>query len=210
MNNRDIGRVRMALGALLLFATVVTWATGLMMSPHGQAVVKGTEHVRTTVVTFKRNAAIGTLICCAAAAWLLFPRRRPNWPARDWSVAVLVALLSGSSIYTLVSLPSSEERGVDANGLASSGTNIETNTGEPAASVNAESFNPPPMAGAYQPALQPVVPPTVVVPKARSTSSAQGLSVDSSTDEPAVTAQNRAAADDSDEPAETGPENNQE
>ena len=208
MNNRDIGRVRMALGALLLFATVVTWATGFMMSPHGQAVVKGTEHVRTTVVTFKRNAAIGTLICCALAAWLLFPRRRRNWPARDWSVAVLIALLSGSSIYTLVSLPSSEEHGVDANDLASS--NIEVNAGESAASVNPEGFNPPPLAGAYQPALPPVVARGVVAPKPQSRSSAQEPSEDGGTDEPAVTAQNGASADDSDEPAETGPENNQE
>lgn len=92
----------MFMGALLLVAAVMTWATGLMMSPHGQSVAAGTEHVRTTIVNFMRNDAIGTLILCAVSAWLLFPARRPKWPARDWALIALLAFLAGSSIYTLV------------------------------------------------------------------------------------------------------------
>ena len=102
MRNRGIGRARMFMGALLLLAAIITWATGLMMSPHGDVVAKGTEHVRTTVVTFMRNGAIGTLVLCALAAWLLFPARRPKWPARDWALIVVLVILAGSSVYTLV------------------------------------------------------------------------------------------------------------
>ena len=101
MRNRGIGRARMFMGALLLLAAIITWATGLMMSPHGDVVAKGTEHVRITVVTFMRNGAIGTLVLCGLAAWLLFPARRPKWPARDWALIVLLVILAGSSVYTL-------------------------------------------------------------------------------------------------------------
>ena len=90
------------MGALLLTAAVLTWITGLMMSPHGDTVAKGTEHVRTTVVTFMRNGAIGTLILAGLSAWLLFPARRPKWPARDWALIVLLVVLAGSSVYTLI------------------------------------------------------------------------------------------------------------
>jgi drug/metabolite transporter (DMT)-like permease len=92
----------MFMGALLLTAAVLTWITGLMMSPHGDTVAKGTAHVRTVVVTFMRNGAIGTLVLCALSAWLLFPARRPKWPARDWALIALLILLAGSSIYTLI------------------------------------------------------------------------------------------------------------
>ena len=92
----------MFMGGLLLFAAVIAWGTALMMSPHGENVASGTEHVRTTVVTFLRNGAIGTLILCGLAAWLLFPSRRPKWPARDWALIALLVLLAGSSLYTLV------------------------------------------------------------------------------------------------------------
>jgi drug/metabolite transporter (DMT)-like permease len=92
----------MFMGALLLTAAVLTWITGLMMSPHGDTVAKGTEHVRMTVVTFMRNGAIGTLVLCALSAWLLFPARRPKWPARDWALIALLVLLAGSSVYTLI------------------------------------------------------------------------------------------------------------
>lgn len=102
MRNRGIGRARMFMGALLLTAAVLTWVTGLMMSPHGETVAKGTEHVRTVVVTFMRNGAIGTLVLCALSAWLLFPARRPKWPARDWALIALLVLLAGSSVYTLI------------------------------------------------------------------------------------------------------------
>ncbi len=113
MRNRGIGRARLFMGALLLLATIVTWGIGLMMSPHGETVAKGTEHVRTTIVTFKRNGAIGTLILCALTAWLLFPRRRPKWPERDWGLGALLVLLSGSSIYTLIWLPPSAQHTTD-------------------------------------------------------------------------------------------------
>lgn len=102
MRNRGIGRGRMFMGALLLVAAIMTWGVSFMMSPHGDTVAKGTEHVRTTIVTFMRNGAIGTLVLTALAAWLLFPPRRPRWPARDWALIVVLALLAGSSIYTLV------------------------------------------------------------------------------------------------------------
>jgi drug/metabolite transporter (DMT)-like permease len=97
----------MFMGALLLLAAVLTWGTGFMMSPHGDEVAKGTPHVRTVVVTFMRNGAIGTLILCAISAWLLFPARRPKWPMRDWALIVLLVFLAGSSIYTLVWLQTS-------------------------------------------------------------------------------------------------------
>ena len=62
--------------------------------------------MRTVVVDFKRNDAIGTLILSALAAWMLFPARRPKWPARDWALIALLAFLVGSSLYTLVWLRS--------------------------------------------------------------------------------------------------------
>ena len=102
MSNRGIGRVRMFMGALLLVAAIVTWGIGLMMSPHGESVAEGTEHVRTTIVTFMRNGAIGTLVLCAISAWLLFPARRSRWPARDWALIAVLVILAASSIYTLV------------------------------------------------------------------------------------------------------------
>lgn len=90
------------MGGLLLLAAIINAAVSLMMSPHGDVVAKGTEHVKTTVVTFMRNGSIGTLILCALSAWLLFPARRPKWPARDWVLIVVLVLLVGSSLYTLV------------------------------------------------------------------------------------------------------------
>jgi len=92
----------MFVGALLLFAAVIAWGTSFMMSPHGQTVAQGTEHVRTTVVVFMRNSAIGTLILCALSGWLLFPARRPRWPQRDYAVLGIIALLVISSLYDLV------------------------------------------------------------------------------------------------------------
>ena len=95
------------MGGMLLFAAVITWSIGLMMSPHGDTVAQGTEYVRPVVVTFMRNGAIGTLILCALSAWLLFPARRPKWPARDWSLASLLVVLAASSVYTLIWLQTS-------------------------------------------------------------------------------------------------------
>ena len=102
VRNRGIGRARMFMGGLLLLAAAIAWLTGFMMSPHGETVARGTEHVRTTVVVFMRNSAIGTLILCALAGWLLFPPRRPKWPARDYAIIALIALLVLSSLYDLV------------------------------------------------------------------------------------------------------------
>ena len=73
-----------------------------MMSPHGETTAAGTEHVKTVVVVFLRNSAIGTLFLSALSAWLLFPPRRPKWPARDWALIGLIALLVLSSIYQLI------------------------------------------------------------------------------------------------------------
>ena len=89
------------MGGLLLFAAVIAWGTALMMSPHGESTT-GTDHVKTVVVVFIRNSAIGTLILAALSAWLLFPARRPKWPARDWALIVLFVFLAASSLYTLV------------------------------------------------------------------------------------------------------------
>jgi drug/metabolite transporter (DMT)-like permease len=96
----------MFMGGLLLFATVIAWFTTLMMSPHGEAVVQGTEHVRMSIVVFVRNSAIGTLLLCALSAWLLFPARRPKWPARDWALIGLIGIMVASSLYQLVWLRS--------------------------------------------------------------------------------------------------------
>ena len=155
IRNRGIGRARMFLGALLLLATVLTWGTGLMMSPHGETVVKGTEHVRTTIVTFKRNGAIGTLILCALAAWLLFPRRRPTWPARDWVLIVLLAILTGSSIYTLIWLPAPTLHTFNGDeNLATTNMNINWNVGGPASDLRAMSINAAPASGSSQVAVR--------------------------------------------------------
>lgn len=106
MRNRGIGRARMFMGGLLLFAAVIAWATALMMSPHGESVATGTEHVRTVVVTFVRNSAIGTLLLCALSGWLLFPERRPRAPRRDWAIIATIAVMSLTSLYQLVWLRS--------------------------------------------------------------------------------------------------------
>ena len=92
----------MFMGGLLLFAAIIAWATALMMSPHGDSSAPGTEHVKTVVVVFLRNSAIGTLILTALSVWLLFPARRPRWPARDWALIGVIALLVLTSLYQLI------------------------------------------------------------------------------------------------------------
>lgn len=106
MRNRGIGRGRMFMGGLLLFAAVISWATALMMSPHGSVSAQGTQHVRTVVAEFIRNNALGNLVLCGLSGWLLFPSRRPRWPARDWSILAIVAVVAGTSIYQLIWLRS--------------------------------------------------------------------------------------------------------
>ena len=106
MSNRGIGRARMFMGSLLLLAAVIAWGTGLMMSPHGEALAPGTEHVRTTVVVFLRNSAVGNLVLCALSGWLLFPVRRPKAPRRDWAIIGILAVIVLTSLYQLVWLRS--------------------------------------------------------------------------------------------------------
>ena len=101
VSNRGIGRARMFVGGLLLFAAVIAWATALWLSPHGERTVGGVEHVRTVVVVFLRNSALGTLVLCAVSAWLLFPARRPRWPARDWAIIALIGVIVATSLYQL-------------------------------------------------------------------------------------------------------------
>ena len=102
VSNRGIGRARIFVGSLLLFATVVAWFIGLWMSPHGSAIADGPEHVRTVVASYVRNSAIGTLVLAALSGWLLFPRRRPANPRRDWAIATVLAVLVGTSLYQLI------------------------------------------------------------------------------------------------------------
>jgi drug/metabolite transporter (DMT)-like permease len=90
------------MGILLLLAAIINWAVALLMSPHGQPSPSGMEQVRTTVALFQRNSAIGTLVLGALSGWLLFPRRRPNKPVRDWVIAGVLAVLVLSSIYQLI------------------------------------------------------------------------------------------------------------
>ena len=97
----------MFMGGLLLFAAVIAWFTFVTMSPHGQTVAKGTQHVKTVVVDYMLKGAIGTIVLCALAGWLLFPARRPRWPARDWAVGGIIALLVGTSLYELIWLQTS-------------------------------------------------------------------------------------------------------
>ncbi len=101
MSNRGIARARLFLGGLILLAAAITWTTSLMMSPHGEDSAMGLEHVRATIVVFLRNSAIGTLILCALAGWLLFPRRRPRAPRRDWAIISLIAAMVLTSLYQL-------------------------------------------------------------------------------------------------------------
>ena len=58
--------------------------------------------VRPVVVTFIRNGAIGTLVLSALSAWLLFPARRPKWPARDLALIGLILILVLTSLYQLI------------------------------------------------------------------------------------------------------------
>jgi drug/metabolite transporter (DMT)-like permease len=102
VKNRGIARGRMFVGALLVAAAAVVWATAFLMSPHGTATADGPEHVRTTVALFLRNAALGILLLSALGAYLLFPRRRPRWPWRDRLLIALIAVLVLTSLYQLI------------------------------------------------------------------------------------------------------------
>ncbi|HUG44950.1 MAG TPA: hypothetical protein VMK31_00350 [Sphingomicrobium sp.] len=107
MRNRGIGRARMFVGGFLLAAAVIVWGTGLLTSPHGQAMAEGPEYVRDAVVIYLRNAAVGTIALSGLAAILLFPARRPRSPARDWAIGILIIALIATSLYQLYWLWSS-------------------------------------------------------------------------------------------------------
>jgi cell division protein FtsW (lipid II flippase) len=92
----------MFVGGFVLFAAVIVWAVGLLMSPHGTSAASGTEHVREVVVVYLRNSALATLGMAALAAVLLFPGRRLKAPNRDWAIGLLIVLLVLTSIYQLV------------------------------------------------------------------------------------------------------------
>jgi len=102
VRNRGIFRGRIFFGELMLVSAFVTWATALLMSPHGEEIAAGTEHVREVVAIFLRNSAVGTILLSAFAAWLLFPQRRPKKPWRDYAILAVLAVLVGSSVYQLV------------------------------------------------------------------------------------------------------------
>ena len=102
MRNRGFGHARLFVGGFLLFAAVIVWSIGLLMSPRGEGAAQGSEYVREVVVVYLRNSAIATLLLAAVSAFLLFPARRPRWPARDWALGLLIALLALTSLYQLV------------------------------------------------------------------------------------------------------------
>ena len=102
MRNRGFGHARRFVGGFLLFAAVIVWGISLLMSPRGTGAAQGTEYVREVVVVYLRNSALATIGLAVLSAFLLFPARRPRWPARDWAIGLLIALLMLTSIYQLV------------------------------------------------------------------------------------------------------------
>jgi drug/metabolite transporter (DMT)-like permease len=102
VKNRGIARGRLFMGSVLLFAAVIAWTMSLWMSPHGDTVTQGIQHVRPVIVTFVRNSAIGTLLLSALSGWLLFPARRPRWPKRDYAIMALLTVLVLTSLYQLI------------------------------------------------------------------------------------------------------------
>jgi len=106
-DNRGFGRARLFMGSALLAAAIISWATAILMSPHGEQSAAGWDQVRTTIVVYLRNSAIGTLVLSALAGWLLFPQRRPKKPVRDWIIAGILALMVLTSIYQLIWLETS-------------------------------------------------------------------------------------------------------
>ena len=102
MRNRGIGRGRMFVGGFVLFAAVIVWAVGSLMSPHAPGTAGTDENVRQAVVVYLQNSALATLAMAALAAFLLYPKRRPRAPNRDWTIGLLIALLVVTSLYQLV------------------------------------------------------------------------------------------------------------
>ena len=102
MSNRGFVRGRVFLGFLILFAAVIAWCVSLMMSPHGGPGGEDPDHVRTVVATFIFKSAVGTLLLCALAGWLLWPLRRAPNQARDWTIVGVIAVLVLTSLYQLI------------------------------------------------------------------------------------------------------------
>jgi hypothetical protein len=91
----------MFVGGFLLAAAVIVWGTGIFVSPRGETVAEGTEHIRNAVVIYLRNAALGTIFLSGLAAIMLFPARRPRAPWRDWAVGLAIFVLIATSLYQL-------------------------------------------------------------------------------------------------------------
>jgi hypothetical protein len=102
VSNRGIGRAKMFLGGMVLFAAAVLWFTGTSLSPLSDNAADGGIEIRRSVVTLMRNSAIGALGLSVLAAWLLFPARRPRKPWRDWTLIAAIGLLVAASLYRLV------------------------------------------------------------------------------------------------------------
>ena len=102
MRNRGIVRGRVFFGLLLLFAAVIAWLIGLTLSPHGTPAGGDTDNIRTVVASFMLKSAIGTLVLCGLAGWLLLPLRRTASAQRNWVIAGVIAVLVFSSIYQLI------------------------------------------------------------------------------------------------------------
>lgn len=91
----------MFVGGFLLLGAAIAWATGFLMSPHGETVAEGTRHVRPVIVIYLRNVAVATIFLAAISAWLLFPARRPRAPRRDIAIGAVILLLIAASLYQL-------------------------------------------------------------------------------------------------------------
>jgi uncharacterized PurR-regulated membrane protein YhhQ (DUF165 family) len=101
VRNRGIGRARMFVGGFLLVAAVIVWGTAIFVSPSGESVAEGTDHVRNAVVIYIRNASLGTIVLSGLAAIMLFPVRRPRAPWRDWAMGLAIFVLIATSLYQL-------------------------------------------------------------------------------------------------------------
>jgi hypothetical protein len=101
VSDRGVVRARVVFGGLILFAAVISWFTGLMMSPHGAEAGSNADHVRAIVVQFIRRNAIGNLVLCAIAAWLLAPLQRAPRPARDLVLIAIIGVIVVTSFYQL-------------------------------------------------------------------------------------------------------------
>ena len=90
------------MGSLLLFAAVIAWGTSLMMSPHGEVGRRGhpaRAHQRRHFPAQQRDRHPDPLRRWPGGCF--FPQRRPRWPARDWAIIAVLAVLVLTSLYQL-------------------------------------------------------------------------------------------------------------